>query len=311
VPAQVYATAYNPQGVECFEFFPMQAFFWLELDYGTVPIGQNSHGLVRMPPRSAPDALANLVIPNFRSERQNLRVMGVQPVSNLWQIFNDPPPPQGESLMARIEYEERGRAIEEEFYGVYDWNQTPGGSSTQTNWGFARLFCFRAERGQLDGMRDTFWQIAGSLQPNPQWKQLYDQVLQQLMAGFNLRIGETYARFDRENEIGRQNIAYNDQLINQRNAQVQASIEQTRQQIHERSQHHYTSQDAFGHALRNQTAYHDPSSAAENDHIVEGNHQYVWTDNQGNYHPTDNPMDNPNHDRPGHWVEATPVKVSR
>ena len=302
VPAQIFSMAFNPNGVEAFEFFPMQAFFWLEIDYGTVPIGQNAHGLVRMPPRPAPDALANLVIPNLRRDRQNL-----QPVPNLWQVFNDPPPQQGESLMARVEYEERGRAIEEEFYGVYSWNQNGG----QLNWGFGRLFCFRAERGQLDSMRATFWQIAGSLQPNPQWKQLYDQVVEQLMAGFNVRIGETHARFEREKQIGRQNIAYNDQLINQRNAQVNASIEQTQQEIRERSQNHFTPQDAFGYALRNQTPFHDPNSATGNYRVVEGDYEYNYINNQGEMYSTNDPMDNPSHHQDGTWVEAKPVKPSR
>nr|MBA3321745.1 hypothetical protein [Pyrinomonadaceae bacterium] len=266
LPALVYAAAFNPNGVESFEFFPTQAFFWLEGDYGTVPIGQNSHGLVRMPPRPAPDALANLVIPNFRGDRQNLRVTGVWPVPNLWQIFNDPPPQQGESLMARVEYEEHGRAIEEEFYGVCEWVPASG----QLNWGFGRLFSFRAERGQLDALRETFWRIAGSLQPNPQWKQLYEQIAQQLMAGFNVRVGQTYERFAREREMGRQNIAYNEQLNNQRTAQVNASIEQQRQLNHERSQHHYTPQDAFGDALMGRTAFHDPNSTEGNYHYEQG-----------------------------------------
>lgn len=306
VPVQVRASAFNPNGVESFEFLPMQAFYWLENDYGTVPIGHNSHGLVRMPPMPAPKALAELVIPHFRGDRQNLRVTGVQPVPNLWQVFNDPPPPQGESLMARVEYEERGRAIEEEFYGVYSWNQ-----GQQYNWGFGRLFCFRSERGQLDRLRETFWQIANSVQFNPQWNQLHEQILQQLKNRFMGGISDYYDRVQREQAAVQQNIANNAQINVRRNAQVNASIDQTRQAIHERSQYHYTPQDAFGDALRNQTPYHDPNSTAGNPHYVEGNPLYVKTDGRGNFRTSNDPTYDPNHHEDGNWVDATPIEPNR
>lgn len=306
LPALVYAVAFNPNGMESFEFLPTQAFFWLEGEYGNVPIGQNSHGLVRMPPRPAPDALANLVIPHFRGDRQQLRVTGVQPVPNLWQLFNAPPPQQGESLMARVEYEENGRAVEEEFYGIYEWVPTQSGA---LNWGFGRLFCFRAERGQLDdAMRQTFWQIAGSLQPNPQWMQVYEQVLRQSAARFDTHIGNIHAKFQMENEMGRRNIAYNDQLIEQRNRQVADTVERQRQANQERSQYSYTRQEAFGDALVHQTAFHDPNSPEGNYHYEQGTPAYTYTDGQGGWYSTDDPTDNPNDRSSRTWVPAQQVK---
>ncbi|MBC8030278.1 MAG: hypothetical protein H7Z16_09220 [Pyrinomonadaceae bacterium] len=305
-PALVHAVTFNPNSMECFEFLPMEAFFWLETDYGTVPIGQNSRGQVRMPPRPAPEALASLVIPHLRGDRQNFRVTGVQPMQNLWQLFKDPPPPNGECVMARVEYEMQGRAIEEEFYGVYSWNQ-----GMQLNWGFGRLFCFRAERGQLNAVRETFWQIAASFQPNPQWGQRYDETVQQLMAGFQVGIDATYARLEGERQIGIANLAYNAQLREQRNAQVEASIAQTRQQIDERSQYHYTPQDAFGDALMGRTAYQDPNSEYGNPHYVEGNPLNVKTDGRGNFRTSDDPTYNPGDKEDGDWFDATEIKPSR
>jgi hypothetical protein len=308
VPALVNAIAFNPQGVESFELLPMQAFFWLEGDYGTVPIGQNGHGLVRMPLHSAPDAMVHLIIPHFRGDRQNLRVTGVQPVRNLWQVCNDPPPPQGEGVMARVEYEERGRFIEEEFYGVYSWNQSQGGA---LNWGFGRLFCFRAVRGQLDALRATFWQIVGSLRVNPQWLQLYDQTAQQLMAGFNVNNSNTLNRIFGESAMGRQNIAYNDWLLDQRNNQVAASVARQSQINHERSQYDYTPQDALNNAIFDRTAFEDPNSAAGNFHYESGNPRHVYRNDRGEWYRTDDPMDNPNQHRDGNWVEVKPIEPGR
>jgi hypothetical protein len=308
VPALVHAATFSPNRVESFEFLPMQAFFWLEGDFGLVPIGQKGHGLIRMPPRSAPDALAGLVIPMLRSNRQKLRVTGVQPVQNLWQLFNDPPPQRGESVMARVEYEEQGRAVEEEFYGVCEYVPATGGA---LNWGFGRLFCFRAERGQLDAMRETFWQIAGSLQLNPQWKQRHDQIAQQLMEGFMLQTAETYRRFEREKLISIQNLAYNDQLIKQQSARVADSVGHTQQQIRERSQSHFSHQDTVGNLMSDTAPYNDPNSNVGNPHFAPSSAQYVWTDGQGNFHYTNDPTDNPNHQLPGSWSLATPYNPSR
>ena len=299
VPATVYATAYNPRGTECFEFLPAQTFFWVEGDFGTVPVGQNAHGLVRMPPRPAPDALAGLVIPAFRRDRQNLRVTGVYPGQNIWQLFREPTPMNGQCVMARVEYDMHGQAFEEEFYGAYDWNQ-----GMQLNWGFARLFCFRAARGQLDASREKFWRIAGSVQPNPQWRQRYEQICQQLMAGFKVRISQTYARFERERQQGVQNIAHSEQLRQQRDAAVARSVEHTRRQNEERSHSGYGRQEAFGDMLMNRTPYRDPNNDTGNYHYVEGDPKYVWTDGQGNFHPTDDP----NRTMNGNWTRARRVE---
>ncbi|HEX8352383.1 MAG TPA: hypothetical protein VF611_05785 [Pyrinomonadaceae bacterium] len=306
LPALAYAAAYNPRGAECFEFLPTQAFFWLENDYGTVPVGQNAHGLVRMPPRPAPDALAGLVIPAFRRDRVNLRVTGVRPAQNLWQLFNDPPPQNGECVMARAEYEHGSYDIEEEFYGVYSWN-----SGMQLNWGFGRLFCFRTERGRLDALRETFWRIAGSLQFNPEWGQRYEQIVRQLRAGFDVRISDAYRRLEHEKQMGIANLAHNKQLRDRRSADVDASVERQRQQMQERPRHDYTRQEAFGDMLMNRTPYHDPNSAEGNYRYVEGDPARVQTDGQGNFVASDDPWDDANRSLNGNWVDADRVKPNR
>jgi hypothetical protein len=104
-----------------------------------------------------------------------------------------------------------------------------------------------------------------------------------------------------------QNIVQNAQFIEKSNAHVNAIIEETRREIRERSQTHLTPQEQFGYLLRDQTPFHDPNSTAGNPHVMQGHAQYVWTDNRGNFHYTNDPMDNPNHHKPGHWVPATPA----
>ena len=40
LPVQVHAGIYNPLGSEAFEFLPVEAFYWLEPNYGN-PVGQS------------------------------------------------------------------------------------------------------------------------------------------------------------------------------------------------------------------------------------------------------------------------------
>ncbi len=318
LPVAIYATAFNPQGSQALEFFPTEAFYWLEPNYGNIGVGQNSRGLICMPPMPAPDALVRLVIPKYRGNRQNLRVVSVKPVPDLPKIFNDPTLYQSplESVVVRIEYEEAGgggggggRTYEEEFYGIHTWNRSPAGSTVQTNWGFARLFCFRAERGQLDAARPTFWHMVGSVRPNPQWQQVYQQVIQQLNGQFQQQVSAFYANLSAQQQISQQNIAYNDQLNQQRSQNVEASIQHQQQLNQERAESHYTTQEAFGDALMGREAYIDPNSATGNYHYEHGYNQYVWTDNQGNFQSAPDPTFDPNINSDRNWVQVPKVDI--
>jgi hypothetical protein len=180
----------------------------------------------------------------------------------------------------------------------------------QTNWGFGRLISFRAARGRLDPLRETFWRITGSLRVNPQWRQLREQIQQQLNQGFQDQVAAFYANLRAQQETSRQNMAYNDRLIEQRNAQVDAGIRHQQQLNQERSQSHYTANDAFGDTLMGRTAYPDPNSAEGNYHYeYGGNNTNVYTDGQGNWYSTPDPLDNPNDHSDRTWTRVEPKQT--
>jgi hypothetical protein len=310
LPVAVYAAAWNPQGMESFEFLPVEAFFWLEPNYGFVAVGQNSKGLTCMQPLSAADAMMQLIIPKYRGNRQNLHVTGVQQIPNLPQILNAPELQQGptQGVLVRVEYEEQGRAFEEEFCGVLSWNQAQGGASVQTNWGFARLFCFRAARGRLDAMRQTFWQIAGSVQPNPQWLQIYEQVTQQLNGQFQQHTQAMADKLEGEKRLSQQIIAHNEQLNAQRSQNIAWSVEQQQRQNEQRSQTNYTAQDALNDTIAGREAFQDPNSSAGNYHYQYGHDKYVWTDSQGQFQSSNDPTFDPNTGSDRNWVRARRVR---
>lgn len=61
-----------------------------------------------------------------------------------------------EGAVIRIRCVDSGEPLEEEFFGVKLTRDVPNygpmGVITQTNWGFIRLFSFRARRGELDAL---------------------------------------------------------------------------------------------------------------------------------------------------------------
>ena len=173
-PVVSRARVTNPAATEQFEFLPSEMFFWIEPDYGLYPRGGNVGGSYYLPPMSGADTLTRLVIPKYRGDRERLQITGAGPVPNLVLMLNarDLAALPYEGVTAKIEYAEQGRAMAEEFYACHIVNPMPPaygpyGASQQTNWGFTRLFCFRAERGRLDESRHLFWRIASSVVGDP------------------------------------------------------------------------------------------------------------------------------------------------
>ena len=310
LPVAVYAATFNPNGTESLEFLPVEAYYWLEPNYGFDVVGQNKFGLTCMPPMPATDAMTRNVIPKYRGDRRNLRVVGVQQIPNLPQIINASDLQQAptESVAVRIEYEENGRVFEEEFYGVKTLNQAPGAGSVQINWGFARVFCFRAEKGQLDRGRNLFLRIVRSARPNPQWRQLFDQIAQQLNGQFGQRIQDGYAKLQAEAQFSQQLSAYYQEQRDRQQRDIAWKIDQQKRQQEQSPHGTYTPQDAWGDALMGRTAIHDPNNQYGNYHYETGHPEYVWTDNQGSFQSTDDPNYDPNINSDRNWVLAKKVK---
>lgn len=71
----------------------------------------------------------------------------------------------------------------------------------------------------------------------------------------------------------------------------------------------YTAQDAYGDAaFSNRTAYEDPNSQYGNYYYDDGQHQYVWTDGQGEFKSTNDPHYNPNIGSNRNWTQARKVR---
>ncbi len=296
-PLESYASTFNPNGTEAFEFLPIESCFWVQPNFMFTP-WQKHRGQTCLPPMGAVEALTQFAIPKYRGNRPNFRGIHAQPLPNLAQMIgaDELRNVRHEGVMARIEYDEHGRQFEEEFYACVMWHPPNG---QQTNWGLVRLFCFRAERGQLDRARPQLWRIATSVRSNPEWNRLLDQVLQELNAQVMAFLSGVKAKLAAEIDFGRKLTEYrawqndlNQQQFNARWASDERRNEQT------------------GDILAGRQRFDDPSSAHGNPHFDYGHHQYSWTNGRGEWIHTHeagyNPNSDPNTLSRGHWYLAQP-----
>ncbi|SDK00838.1 hypothetical protein SAMN05421823_101641 [Catalinimonas alkaloidigena] len=295
MPVWAYASANHPASGASFEFLPVEAFYWLEPNYGFEAAGQRKYGLTCMPPMPAADAMTRLIVAKYRGNRPNLRILGVQPMPHLPQVLNDTALLQApsESVGVRLDYEENGHAFEEEFYGVKTQQQAGGGTSVQINWGFARLFCFRALRGQLDPIRATCWHMARSVQHNPQWQSLFNQIVQQLNTQHGAKIDAWRAKLQNEVNFQEQLKGYYQDQRDRQNADLawKMELDQRRQQPGAPGM---TEQERWRNELGGETAYQDPNSTQGNYIYHRSTDAVVFMNERGDVVGSEDPSFDPN-----------------
>lgn len=331
-PVISYGRVSNPASLEQFEFLPSELYFWIEPDMGFNQQGQNVGGSVYLPPMSSVDALARLVVPKYRGDRQGLRITGAEPVPNLVVMLNakDLQGRPYEGVKAKLEYTEQGSALEEEFYACHIVNPMPPmygpmGPSQQINWGLTRLFSFRAERGRLDESRHLFWRIASSVEGNPQWQQFSSQLMQRLQQQQQQSFQQQLNEFDR---MGHERLRMNQQASDQFIANSQNYINQQADRIRNSyntppptgpdypspysssdstSSGEYGSQEAFIDVMREQESFYNPNDTSREK--VSGYHDYIWTDQSGNVRTSNDPNYNPNDGAGADWTLARKKRI--
>lgn len=326
VPLMTFGRVVNPAGLEMFEFLPSALFTWTEPNYGFYQPGQNHEGIVHMPPMSGADALTRLIIPKYRGNCQGLRIVEAHPVSNLVQKINATELKQinlYQGAMAKIEYVEQGRAIEEEFYGCH--LQVPplhGAGVVVYSWGLVRLFSFRAEHGQLDSSKEAFWRIAASVRVNPQWQQLCSRIMEQLagqgrqntQAGWDA-IQAGWERLNAAGQQSRQFIADNQAYIDRQEQRLQTdwplsppgTQPRPADNTSDNQSGEYTSHEAFVDTMREEESIYNPN--APHNEKVSGHHDYIWTDQLGNIQATNDPNYDPNSNSNQDWALARKKRI--
>jgi hypothetical protein len=286
MPAIASFQVRNPKGMEEFEVFPNQPFFWTNnsMLLSMFPAGSRYFGNEVRSAVDALTALKNIVLPRFRRNFINLKIISEQKLPELARALGAGKQSQpgiissADSAKIRIEYSRSGATIEEEMYGVVETIsfpiQTMYGIATNTIWFVDYLFSFKAEKGKLDSQAKLFQTIAFSFRLNPLWFSKYNQVIE-LLAKMQIQ---------RIQSIG----------------QLSRIISQTSNEISQMMMDSYTNRqkvndgiaENFSQYIRGVESYYNPIEGKSVE--LPSGYQNVWTNSLGEYILSDNPNFNPN-----------------
>ena len=236
--------------------------------------------------------LQRVVIPQFRKNVANLRVVGAQPLPNLARQLGagqQTAPGVRSAATAgkvRLEYQLAAWPMEEELYAVVETHtyplQTLQGVCTNVSWVASYLFSFRAPKGQLAGNAEKFWVMARSFRPNPQWFNKYTQLV-------NMLVQRQIQQIRQIGEISR--------IISRTNDEISDMIMRSYKQ---RSAVYDRLADQFSQAIRGVDAYYDPTSQGRVE--LPGGYDRVWSNGLGDYVLTDDANFDPNVDSNQNWT---------
>jgi len=286
MPATASFTVSNSKGSEEFEVFPNQPFFWSNNQQllGMFPAGSRYFGNEVQPVMSATQALHRVVLPRFRNNAGNLRIVKEDPVPELAGAIGAMAQQQGgiiskfDAAKVRIEYTMVGKTMEEEIYAVIESYSFPiqawGVVTYNTNWTVSYIFSYKAEKGKLEAAAKTFETITYSFQVNKYWYNKYVQLVEYLIRNQIQQI-HSVGEFSRKlaqisNEIREDNLQswYDRQAVGDRIA------------------------EDFSQYVRGVDEYYDPIEGRPVE--LPAGYDNAWTNASGEYIICDDPNYNPN-----------------
>ncbi len=303
-PITLRSIVYDPASPHAMEYWPAASLYWIDPDYGMLRPNEPRLGQVALPPTSAAELMGTWLLPQVRGRMPGFTLLGVQPSPEVIGRFGVQAwDAQPEGVTARIAYEDRGVPVEEEFVAVKVLRTCPTtgplGGATQINWGFERIASYRAPRGSLDAVRALFWEMNATVQINPAWTALAGSVQQALNSEHQGQVMARYAQMQnaqREHQAQMQQMhsahAQNQQRFDERMAARPADAAGSSMDRNEQ----------FRDALGGERTYHDESVTEAKQSKHSANHTFVWTDQQGRYQYSDDPMFDPNVGGSMSWV---------
>jgi hypothetical protein len=195
MPATAAFTVSNTKGAEEFEVFPNQPFFWSTNQQllNMFPIGSKYFGSEVKPILNATQAIHQVVLPRFRNNVGNLRVIKDESVPELAKAIGSKINQEGgvisktDASKVRIEYTLAGKSMEEEIYTVVESYSFPiqvwGSLKYNTNWTVDNIFSYKAEKGKLEASSKIYETMTYSFQVNKYWYNKYVQLVEYLIRG--------------------------------------------------------------------------------------------------------------------------------
>ena len=285
MPATARFRVTAPDGSGEFEVFPNQPFFWSnnQMLLSTFPIGSRYFGNEVHPPLGPLQALKEIVLPRFRGDVRDLRIVSEENLPDLAKELGAGAAQSGVSTAAagarvRVEYTRGGTPVEEDIYAVVESVSFPiqsmYGITTNTNWYVDYIFSFKAPKGTLDSQAKTFQTIARSFRINPRWFSKYNQLVEQLIQAQIRQIHNV-------GELSRIIARTSDEI-----SDISMQAYNNRQKVNDRIA------DNFSRYIRGVDDYYDP--VAEKQVDLPSGYDNAWTNSLGEYVLSEDPSYNPN-----------------
>jgi hypothetical protein len=275
----------KPNSPEALEMFPITPHVWREGGILAFPPGSNYLGNVVLPVVADPATyIQQAVLPQFR-KNANPRIVGRKSLPDVAKTVAAAVQETGtqktvKAERVRLEYQEGGRAVEEDVYCVLVYTQIPVLPGT-TFWTAERLFSFKAAKGSLDGMGGLLQTMAASVKVNPVWFSKYQQVVAQWQQAKmqSIRSAGELSRY----------IARTSSEISAMNRQAYEARQASNDRINKN----------FSEYIRGVETYHNPveSRAVE----LPSGYREAWVSGNGEYILSNDPNFNPNVGSTQNW----------
>lgn len=297
MPAVLSFKVKNPKNREEFEVFPDQSFFWTNnpMFFESFPVGSMYYGNEVRRPAGAVSALENIVLPRFRENVRNLKIISEQELPGLARkVEEGQERAQGVSATAdaakiRVEYQENGIWMDEDIYGVVELSESSATNIYTTikmdKWVLDYLFSFKAEKGKLDSHNKLFQTIAYSFRLNPQWFNKYYQLIGMLS---RMQIRQIQSIGEISNMISQTSNQISDMVMKSYNYQQNVNNKVF---------------DNFCQSILGVNKYYN-SLEGKSVELPEG-YKKVWANSLGEYILSDNPNYNPNVGSNLHWKQIS------
>jgi len=185
----------------------------------------------------------------------------------------------------RIEYDENGLSMEEEFYGIMNVTSAvmPGayGNLTSVVWAMNGLFACKAEKGKLEACRKIAETVTTS-------STVTKPFLNRLLQIIQLLSDQVYAQIYAAGQISRVISQTNDQMI----ANIDASYKQTQAAADQSS-------NQFSDYMRGVDRYSDGGSEIQ----LPSGYDHAWINDRGEYILTNTAGWDPGTDFSGNWKQ--------
>ncbi len=300
LPAQSSFRFYNPGGPEELNFFPSRAYFWTNnrMFLTTNPAGTIRLGTLVGKPVNLRSAFTGTVIPGAGRGMNGINIIKEEAVPELAELARGEAT-QGVNASAeagkmRINYNENGRQMEEEFYAAVSQfvinmpGSAMGGNYYINYWYIDYIFSFRDLKGRLDSRAKLFQTMIYSVNFNRQWVakvvNMKEMLAQRYTQGIRAvgRIGQMIA------QAGSQ----------MRDDQMQAW--EARQAVNDRIIQN------FSDNIRGVERYNDTRAGKEVE--LPAGYGNAWANDLGEYIVSESPSYNPNLESNQHWEQLEPVR---